>query len=608
MDGIIRIFDRRRQGETKVQKFSEKKKQWPLPGRIAEWILMFLLPAASFYLMEAFEHNAWKEVRANAQIYNIFLMELIAWFFFFLLGSAKWALRIQYLLALVFGLTNHYVMEFRSTPFVPWDLFSIQTAASVAENYDFTPSVRMKVIIGIFLAVLAGVELMRLRIPQKFGIRLIPAALAGLLLGLFVNVLQDEDFQTSHYLYPFLFTPAYMTKVNGMAVTFAMDLAFLVVEKPAGYDSQKAEALLASYQSEILAEEQIKTEQLPNIIVIMDEAFSDLQVLGDFTVSEDYMPFIHSLQQGAENTVSGTLHVSVCGGNTANTEFEFLTGNTMAFFPNGSIPYQQYITGKFPGIAGHLAELGYDTYAIHPYNASGWCRDEVYPLLGIETFYSLKDFYAPRYLRQYVSDESSFERIIDIYEQKEEGTPVFAFNVTMQNHGDYADVYENFTPDITVEGIDSLPLQQYLSLIKETDLAFQKLVDYFSEQEEPTVIVFFGDHQPANAVVYQILSKNGMDYRNLTQEQERLRYEVPYVIWANYDIEEETCKDTSVNYLGADVLKAAGVPLSAYQEYLLELQQEYPVISAIWQEGTSDSERLTQYQQLQYYLMFDWKE
>ena len=75
----------------------------------------------------------------------------------------------------------------------------------------------------------------------------------------------------------------------------------------------------------------------PNIIVIMNEAFSDPSVLGDFTTNEDYMPFVHSLLDGADNTISGHLNVSVKGGNTANTEFEYLTGASMAFLPYGSI-------------------------------------------------------------------------------------------------------------------------------------------------------------------------------------------------------------------------------------------------------------------------------
>ena len=98
----------------------------------------------------------------------------------------------------------------------------------------------------------------------------------------------------------------------------------------------------------------------------MDEAFSDLSILGDFEVNEDYMPFMHSLQEKGNNTVTGMATVSVCGGNTANSEFEFLTANTMEYLPNGSIPYQQYIKKETPSLAWYLQSLGYETYAQHP--------------------------------------------------------------------------------------------------------------------------------------------------------------------------------------------------------------------------------------------------
>ena len=90
----------------------------------------------------------------------------------------------------------------------------------------------------------------------------------------------------------------------------------------------------------------------------MNESFSDLNVLGDFTTNEDYMPYLHSLQNGAENTVTGYLNVSVCGGNTANTEFEFLTGNSMAFLPQGKYSVSAVHYERTPALPAYLASLG----------------------------------------------------------------------------------------------------------------------------------------------------------------------------------------------------------------------------------------------------------
>ena len=626
-------------------------------------IFFSIFPIVAFYLMEFYEHNPFEEVRFMAGFFNIILFELFAWILYFVTGRAKWALRAVFIVAMVFGLINHYVMLFRSTPFVPWDIFSIRTATSVASNYDFAPTAGVVVVTVIFIALIVLMHFVDFRIKWKFRFRLIPTVLGILALCLFVNALQDEDFQTDNYLYPFLFTPAYMTKVNGMAVTFAMDLKFVAVDKPDGYSRQKAKELLDSYtgaddnSDEAAASDNSTTideeadidnannnaanntaitdkSNYPNIIVVMDEAFSDLSVLGDFDTNTDYMPFVHSLEKGNENTITGYLNTSVCGGNTADTEFEFLTGNTMAFLPVGSIPYQQYIKSETPSLASYLKSIGYATYAQHPYYGSGWNRDTVYPLLGFDNLSFMQDYSNQRFVRKYISDETSFDKIIETYENKPDGQPAFIFNVTMQNHGGYTDTYYGFDNTVTADKLNNSALDQYLSLIKMTDEDLKSLIDYFSPVDEKTIVVFFGDHQPNDTVASSVLAANGMDYNNLSHEELKLRYQVPYVIWANYDIDEATGEDTSVNYLAANVLKAAGVPTSDYQSFLLKLKEEYPIISAVRtdkiagktanktsdkvsnksdtatgsKKKQADSDMLNDYKLLQYYRLFDWED
>lgn len=592
--------------------------------RWTQYLIGFaIVPIISFYLMEAFEHNALAEVRQEAQWFNILIFELIAWTLYLLIGRMTTALRIELALALAFGLTNHYVMAFRSTPFVPWDLLSVRTAASVAQNYDFTPTPRMIVVTVLFVLLMVAVRVLR-KVPRiKLPIRLGSAVLCGLALCLFVNTLQQETFQNKHYLYPFLFTPAYMTKVNGMAVTFAMDLAYVAVDKPEGYSAEEAQKTLEQYGNtdNVFADDEENTndsknrgedannKDLPNIIVIMDEAFSDLSVVGDLETNEDYMPFMHKMQQGADHTITGYAQVSVCGGNTANSEFEFLTGNTMSFLPSGSIPYQQYITKDTPSLASYLASLGYETYAQHPYYASGWNREKVYPLLGFEHLNFIDDYANKTYVRKYVSDDADMQHIIDTYENKEDGKPAFIFNVTMQNHGGYTDAFSNLSEDVHATNYNSEVLDRYLSLIRLTDQSLEKLVDYFSNVDEKTVIVFFGDHQPSDTVAAQVQDSMLLPGESVPDEQLRKRYQVPYLVWANYDIDGATQQNTSLNYLSAEVLKAAGVPTDAYQNFLLDLQKSYPVMSAAGRTDASDADEnmLNTYKKLQYYNLFETK-
>ena len=551
-------------------------------------------------------------MKIRIQLLNIVLFELIMALLLFLFGKLKTALRCQTILFMIIGLANYYVLEFRSAPIMPWDILSIGTAASVANNFKYTLSKEtVFVLIGFVILILLESKA-TLELKKDWRIRTGGVLASFALLWGFTAMLHQDSTVARFKLYDKLFTPTVMSKRDGTAVAFLMELKYIVVEKPDGYNKEDAAALLASYDTN----DTESATHTPNIIVIMNEAFSDLSVLGDFETNEDYMPFLHSLmQEGTPNTISGHLNVSVLGGNTANTEFEFLTGNTMAFLPQGSVAYQQYVKSNDYSIATYLKSKGYDTIAMHPYNASGWDRDKVYPLLGFDTFYSLKDWVNPVKIRKYVSDQSCYDKIIELYEQKDANTPFFLFNVTMQNHSSYSEEYDNFHPDITVEGTSSKILPNYLSLIKLSDQALENLIEYFSQADEDTIIVFFGDHQPSNSVAAPVWKINGRSGDSLTEEEEARRYKVPFIIWANYDIEAASNVETSANYLGSHVLRAAGLPLYDYRNYLSQLEGQYPVLTAIRAENAQGistpvkdvKSTLQDYMTLQYYNIFSQK-
>lgn len=581
-------------------------------------IMLFLAPAATFYLLEWYTHNPFETMKTTPQVLNLVMFELLALLLFAAFGKLHVALMTETLFFGIYGLANYFVLNFRSVPIQPWDLLSIGTAASVAGNYDYTLDRQALLVVLGFVLLLILEFFCRFSLKKgTWKLRLPVAATLVVLLGAFGLMFHsDEIVEQKLRLYNKLFTPTTISYKNGTALAFVMELRYLSVDKPAGYRADTAAQELAALEEESMSEPAMAGSggegQLPNIIVIMDEAFSDPAILGDFTVNQDYMPFVHSLLEGSDNTISGWLNVSVLGGNTANTEFEYLTGNTMAFLPQGSIPYQQYIKAETPSLASHLAGLGYQTVAMHPYNASGWDRDTVYPAMGFSEMYFLPDFENPVKVRNYVSDQSDFEKIIEIYENKGDN-PLFLFNVTMQNHSSYTESFDNFDPQIEVEG-GSQTLNNYLSLLSLSDEALGELISYFEGQEEDTVIVFFGDHQTTNSVIEPILKLNGKSSSTLTEEEQADRYKVPFFIWANFDIEEETDVETSANYLAARTLEAAGVPLDGYFTWLSGFSETVPVISAnhvTLADGTftnadDQSELLSDYKGYQYYRLFDY--
>lgn len=583
---------------------------------VKDVLFLILSPIVTFYLFEFLTHNPFETMKAPAQWLNIILFELLALLLFCAFGRIRYALMAETSFFLIIGIANYFVLQFRSAPIMPWDIFSIRTAASVANNFTYTMD-RQAVLSAIgFIAVLAA-QLFFAGREKRFCLKLrLGGCLVSLVMLYGFTVLVQADSSVSRFkLYDKLFTPTTMSYRDGTALAFLMELEYLVVDKPEGYKAGEAQSLLESYRSPVSSETMGINGELPNIIVIMNEAFSDPAVLADFETNQDYMPFVHSLMESGENTISGYLNVSVLGGNTANTEFEFLTGSSMAFLPQGSIPYQQYVKSEVPSVASYLKELGYKTIGMHPYRSTGWDRNKVYPLLSLDETYFLDDFEQPEIIRKYVSDRANYEKIIELFEAKEEGTPLFLFNVTMQNHSSYTDAYENFTPDISVTGSDSDALHNYLSLLHISDAALEELIAYFKQTEEPTVIVFFGDHQPTNSVVRPIWKLNGKSDSSLTEEENARRYEVPYIIWTNYDMEAVRGEDTSANFLAAKMLEAAGISPSPYFQFLSELQEDFPVISAIQTKNAAGESLLTDdlknelsdYRKLQYYTLFDYK-
>lgn len=610
----------------KIRKFLHFFFFQPFP-KVVTWVLFPLIPIGSFYLLEGMTHNPFADINLQLQVFSWIFYLAIYLFFYEILASMRWSYSLVTILLSLIGVANHYALEFHNSPILPWDLRSLNTALSVANNQTFTVTTSMKWIFAGFLLLLF-LSLHCNFHPKKKRRRLILLAGSALLTVSMAFSVQTQFMTDVLDIYEMPFTQWYTYRQNGFMVSFFMNAKYMKVDKPDHYNADTLEAELSDAMEAFSDSSQDSSDQVesssvlsgkkPNIIVIMDEAFSDLSVLGDFETNTDYLSFFRSLTR---NTISGSLYVSVLGGNTANTEFEFLTGDTMAFLPNGSVPYQQYCQSSLPSLAESAKSQGYRTIAMHPYYASGWNRSSVYNYLGFDETYFIDDFKSASRIRQYVSDDGMFQKIISLYQQKGE-EPLFLFGVTMQNHGSYSKTYDNFTSDVTVLDGDYPWANAYLSLIRETDQAYQNLINYFTYVDEPTIILFFGDHQPTLLERGFFNSVMGLDTTQLTLEESVLRYQTPFKLWANFDIEEESDVQISANYLGSLLFETAGLELSDYESFLSNLRQVLPIITANFYYDTentlystsddtgntlpdSASQLLKLYSRLQYNHLFD---
>lgn len=575
-------------------------------------LFALVIPLGCFYTFETLTHQMSTMIELAKRL-NIAFYYWLFLFVFFIAGRTSISMAICVSAIAIIGVGNYFVVMFRSNPIVPWDIYSFETAMSVADNYVFSVDWALAEHIAMFILMLIVGVRTNIRLNKKILRPILTVAMC-IPAYFYISYLWQDNLERNTGLNDTLFNAKYMHSKDGFFVSFILDIHFLQIEEPKNYSDEYALSLLNEQKVE-----KVETpEELPDIIAIMDETFSDPAVLGEFETNKDYMPFVHSILRGeVANTISGYADVSVLGGNTANSEFEFLTGNSMAFFPNGSVPYLQYIRDGISTIVPQLEEYGYTTYGTHPYRAKGWNREFIYDLMGFDYRYFQGSFPFEDKLRNYVSDEADFKSILE-WRNNTEG-PFFMFNVTMQNHSNYGGDFDNFDPQIVAKFKNTYSnkyLNKYLSLMYETDQDVASLLSELSQSDRKTIVVFWGDHQPNDYVVRPIYKEYGLDFDNQTYEQQQQRQKTPFFIWANYDIQEQTNVEISLNYLNILLFETAGLQLDEYQTFRKNLWQgQIPMMNAVgyrnddgdlveYDDAPEEIQNLlNEYQNIQYYRM-----
>lgn len=499
--------------------------------------------------------------------YNVLIIMIFMLIFYVLSGNVQFSAISVTVLLIIVATADYYVLRFRVREIVPADFLSIRTAFNVAEGLDFIPGVTL---------VFSWLQLIEYVVVCK-SVKVEPGALSIkkrlILIGTAVlfslySISGCRNVKPHHY-------GTSGAGFNGFIANFLAQIDDMKVDPPDGYSEEAIYQIEQKYADN---EKDNKYAHNPDIIVIMDESFSDFEVLGDeLRTNQPVTPFIDSLK---ENTVSGYALSSVFGGDTANSEFEFLTGNSMLFLPESSVPYQQFIKENRYSLARYLKEKGYHTLAMHPFLSSGWMRTTVYPFLGFDEYEFIEAFPQKDLIRGFVSDEEMFEHLTQKYEElTSDDSSVFIFGVTIQNHGGYNYTGKGFVNTIDLIGYrNEYPrAEQFLSLIHESDIAVQHLVEYFSNNDREIVIVFFGDHFPSLEADFFYEVHGG----NFRSDERFSLYKVPFFIWANYDIREEEDVDTSINYLSAKMLDAAGIEMNGYQQFLMKASSVLPEMNVL---------------------------
>lgn len=544
-----------------------------------------------------------------------FLIVFTAWGLIYMLtNSVRWSNCAILAIMFLWACANYYVYQFRGSPITAPDIYTIGTAMEVAG--DFKYGISWNILRAAFVIVFI-IELMFAVPKQSLNKRLRAIycvcyiGLTAMFYGLFFQTDLVRAFGRIKVSY---FKPHNSFHKRGSLAIFLHTVKKLQVEEPDGYDEEELSAWMADY-IENQYEPKSGSEEKPNIIFIMDEAFSDFSEYIELT--EDPMPFVRSMR---ENTIKGKMYSSVFSGFTANSEFEALTGNSKGFIPGQAVVYQMFMRREMPSLAWSLKANDYaKAVAFHPFKKNGYNRPKSYEYMDFDAYFADEDVDNPRYVREYISDERDFEYVINLYEEnaKSSDKPIFIHNVTMQNHSGYT--YEDYDATVQIKGHEGeyAEAEQYLSLTRETDKAVEKLISYFENVDDNTIIVFFGDHKPRLADdFYDFAAAEGGVNTKSKQQETALKYTVPYFIWANFDIEEKQDVNVSANYFSSIVTEISGIKQTPYQQYLSEIRETLPVISAngyfdklgkFYELGDEDSpyyDIIEEYRRIQYNNVF----
>ena len=373
----------------------------------------------------------------------------------------------------------------------------------------------------------------------------------------------------------------------------------------------------ASQQALELAQQESDTTvaQQPNIILILSESFFDVTGLPGVTFDQDPLSAFHGLQQEG---ISGTFYTRSLGYGTCNIELEILTGmNTGLLWGEDLYNMDPEVFSRLPSVPSVLSDNGYSTTMVHMYDDSIYHRAPMFQAMGFDQTYFQEDFAAidpqakdAAYLEEqregsFYSDSYLSKLLVDLYEQGRGEGPQFLYGISMENHAPY-DSQKYTGEELTVAVQSNLTgqgqemLQAVCQGAHNASEALGQLADYFREQEEPTVIVFFGDHRPGvgltdGGTVYSKLGMCSADYSRWSPQEMRELYSTDYLIWSNDPAylpgQPGDTVDRGTNYLGVDLLNLAGATKPVYWKLLQNLS--HTRLNDTWVYGLSQDNTLT---------------
>jgi phosphoglycerol transferase MdoB-like AlkP superfamily enzyme len=352
---------------------------------------------------------------------------------------------------------------------------------------------------------------------------------------------------------------------NGPVAGFLYNLSVPAMDVPSGYSERRMSEVAARWErgADRLNAGATSSLEGVNVVIVLSESFSDPTKLEGVTLERDPIPFVRQLMA---STPSGTMLAQHFGGGTANMEFEALTGQSLSqFLPQSNTPYSMTVRHQsdYPSIVGYLKSLGHTAVAIHPYHPGMYSRSEAYDALGFDDFVTEEDMASAEKVddNRYVADSSAFaEAMLQL--RKSEGTDLLNV-VTMQNH--YPN-HRSYDDPMRVSGVDprvAPAVGNYARGLEYSDAALADFIDDLKAYDEPTAVIYYGDHQPA---LWRADPRVSADHKAM--------YRAPFLLWSNArDLPPETVGLASPIYFAPMLFRSLDLEVPPFYALLAALQR-----------------------------------
>lgn len=575
----------------KLKKVGTKLKEFIKTKIFCVLILFFaaiaLTVIALYFSVGELGHEMFVSYFANKWIFflNFLPIFCVLLFFYFLFNRTSMSLLITTAITYIIVFINVFKMQLRDDNLFMEDVTLIKEALKIKTNYTIEFSKEMIVsIIGVILVAILLYILIdrRMEKKQRSITRIVLSKLSTVVAFVGVMMLLLEFVYTNNYLYEKttnelgyynVWSPVNTYISRGTIYSFLHSYANLKDVPPDGYNEREAKKKLISYEYS-----NINNSKKVNVIGIMLEAYNDFSRFDEIEFAVDPYKKLHEIEA---ESYYGELATNIFAGGTVDTERKFLTGYyDLPTFRKKTNSYVRY-----------FVEQGYKVEGSHPCYEWFYNRNTINENLGFENYYFYEDKYSALANGALASDSILMEEILSLYNaNKGSDKPYFSFNVTYQNHGPYPstansnieyvvrkDYYTNEEYNI---------LNNYLDGIRDTSEQLYNMIEELRNDEQPVVLIFFGDHNPwlgnSNSV-YEML---GINFDFNSEEGALNYYATPYVIWANDAAKEVLENDfigegetISPNYLMNEFFELAGYGGNEYMKFTNEVKEKISVIN-----------------------------